>query len=40
VRGDEAITNPGPDLTLQPGDTVSVVGTAEQRAAFIALLDE
>ena len=40
VRGDEAITNPGPDLTLEPGDTVSVVGTAEQRAAFIALLDE
>ena len=40
VRGDEAITNPGPDLTLEPGDSVSVVGTAEQRAAFIALLDE
>jgi CPA2 family monovalent cation:H+ antiporter-2 len=40
VRGEEAITNPGPDLTLEPGDTVSVVGTAEQRAAFIALLDE
>jgi CPA2 family monovalent cation:H+ antiporter-2 len=39
VRGEEAITNPGPDLSLQPGDTVSVVGTAEQRAAFIALLD-
>ena len=39
VRGEEAITNPGPDLTLEPGDTVSVVGTAEQRAAFIALLD-
>jgi CPA2 family monovalent cation:H+ antiporter-2 len=40
VRGEEAITNPGPDLTLESGDTVSVVGTAEQRAAFIALLDE
>jgi CPA2 family monovalent cation:H+ antiporter-2 len=40
VRGGEAITNPGPDLALEPGDTVSVVGTAEQRAAFIALLDE
>jgi len=40
VRGEEAITNPGPDLALEPGDTVSVVGTAEQRAAFIALLDE
>ena len=40
VRGDEAITNPGPDLTLRPGDTVSVVGTNEQRAAFIALLDD
>ncbi|MDP8901531.1 MAG: NAD-binding protein, partial [Actinomycetota bacterium] len=39
VRGEEAITNPGPDLTLEPGDTVSVVGTAEQRAAFIALLN-
>ena len=40
VRGDEVITNPGPNLTLEPGDTVSVVGTAEQRAGFLALLNE
>ena len=40
VRGDEVITNPGPDLKLEPGDTVSVVGTAEQRAGFLALLNQ
>jgi K+/H+ antiporter YhaU regulatory subunit KhtT len=40
VRGDEVVTNPGPELTLEPGDTVSVVGTAEQRARFLALLDQ
>lgn len=39
VRGDEVVTNPGPELTLEPGDTVSVVGTTEQRAGFLALLD-
>lgn len=39
VRGEEVVTNPGPDLTLEPGDTVSVVGTAEQRAGFLALMD-
>ena len=40
IRGQDAITNPSPDLTLEPGDTVSVVGTKDQRAAFIALLDD
>ncbi len=39
VRGDEVVTNPGPDLTLEPGDIVSVVGTAEQRSGFLALIE-
>jgi CPA2 family monovalent cation:H+ antiporter-2 len=34
VRGDEVIPNPGANLTLRPGDTVGVLGTSEQRAAF------
>lgn len=40
VRGDEVVTNPGPDLELAPGDTLSVLGTAEQRSAFLALIDD
>lgn len=40
VRGEEVFTNPGPDLALKPGDTLSVLGTTEQRAAFISLMDE
>ena len=40
VRGDEVFTNPGPGLTLEPGDAVSIVGTREQRAGFLALLGE
>ena len=36
VRGDEVIPNPGADLVLEPGDTVGVLGTTEQRAAFRA----
>ncbi len=39
VRGDEVVTNPGPDLELAPGDTLSVLGTTEQRSAFLALMD-
>jgi monovalent cation:H+ antiporter-2, CPA2 family len=34
VRGDEVIPNPGADLALQAGDSVGVLGTPEQRAAF------
>ena len=34
VRGDEVIPNPGADLTLQAGDSVGVLGTPQQRAAF------
>jgi len=40
VRGDEVVTNPGPDLELAPGDTLSVLGTTEQRSAFLALMDD
>lgn len=40
VRGDEVVTNPGPDLELAPGDTLSVLGTTEQRSAFLALMED
>ena len=39
VRGEDIVTNPGPDLKLAPGDTLSVLGTTEQRSAFLALMD-
>jgi CPA2 family monovalent cation:H+ antiporter-2 len=34
VHGDNVTANPGPDFALAPGDLVSVLGTADQRAAF------
>jgi CPA2 family monovalent cation:H+ antiporter-2 len=34
VHGDNVTANPGPDVALAPGDLVSVLGTADQRAAF------
>jgi CPA2 family monovalent cation:H+ antiporter-2 len=37
VRAEEVFANPGPDFTLAPGDVVSVLGTPEQRAAFLDL---
>jgi CPA2 family monovalent cation:H+ antiporter-2 len=40
VRGEKVIANPGADLRLAPGDTVGVLGTAEQRVAFRALARE
>jgi CPA2 family monovalent cation:H+ antiporter-2 len=39
VRGEEVFANPGPDFVLAPGDVVSVLGTPEQRAAFLGLSD-
>ena len=39
VRGEEVFANPGADFALAPGDVVSVLGTPEQRAAFLSLLD-
>ncbi|HKH76589.1 MAG TPA: cation:proton antiporter [Rubrobacteraceae bacterium] len=39
VRGEEVFANPGPDFALAPGDVVSVLGTPEQRAAFLGLSD-
>jgi len=37
VRGDEVIPNPGANLALQAGDSVGVLGTPQQRAAFRAI---
>ena len=34
LRADSVLANPGPRLVLRPGDTVGVIGTADQRAAF------
>jgi len=37
VRGDLVLASPGPDGRFEPGDLVGVLGTPEQRAAFVAL---
>src|SRR5829696_4324465 len=37
VRGEEVVANPGPEFALAPSDTLGVLGTADQRAAFRAL---
>ncbi len=34
LRGEQMISNPGPELVLKADDIVAVYGTAEQRAAF------
>jgi K+/H+ antiporter YhaU regulatory subunit KhtT len=31
------LANPGPDARFEPGDLVGVLGTPEQRAAFVTL---
>ena len=40
VRGDEALPNPGPEVTFEAGDVVGVLGTPDQRAAFRELVQE
>src|ERR671933_2400593 len=40
VRGEEVVPNPGPDVALRAGDLVGVLGTPDQRAAFVALAHE
>ena len=40
VRGEEVMPNPGPEVALQAGDLVGVLGTPDQRAAFRALAKE
>jgi CPA2 family monovalent cation:H+ antiporter-2 len=40
VRGDEVMPNPGPEVALQAGDLVGILGTPDQRAAFRALAQE
>ena len=37
VRDDLVLANPGPDARFEPGDLVGVLGSPEQRAAFVAL---
>jgi CPA2 family monovalent cation:H+ antiporter-2 len=37
VRDDLVLASPGPDARFEPGDLVGVLGTPEQRAAFVAL---
>ncbi|MDQ4003737.1 MAG: cation:proton antiporter [Actinomycetota bacterium] len=34
VRGEGVTANPGPEVALAPGDTIGVLGTADQRAAL------
>src|SRR5215216_2085539 len=34
VREESVIANPGPEVTIAPGDTVGVLGTPDQRAAL------
>ncbi|MDZ4717446.1 MAG: cation:proton antiporter [Roseiflexaceae bacterium] len=38
LRDGVAVSNPGPDEILQAGQSIAIVGTAEQRAAFRVLL--
>jgi monovalent cation:H+ antiporter-2, CPA2 family len=40
VRGEEVVPNPGPEIALRAGDLVGVLGTTEQRAAFMTLAHE
>jgi CPA2 family monovalent cation:H+ antiporter-2 len=37
VRDDLVLAGPGPDARFEPGDLVGVLGTQEQRTAFVAL---
>jgi CPA2 family monovalent cation:H+ antiporter-2 len=39
IRGEEVMPNPGPEVALQAGDLVGILGTPDQRAAFRALAD-
>lgn len=40
VRGNETVPAPGPDFTLEPGDTAVVVGTPEGIERLASLLHE
>jgi K+:H+ antiporter len=40
VRGDEVLPNSGPEVALEDGDVVGVLGTPDQQAAFRALVYE
>jgi CPA2 family monovalent cation:H+ antiporter-2 len=34
IRGDDLLANPEPEVALQTGDLISILGTPDQRAAF------
>ena len=34
IRGDDLLANPGPEIVLQAGDLMSILGTPDQRSAF------
>ena len=38
LRDEEVVSNPGPEEVLSPGQSVAIVGTPEQRAAFRATM--
>ena len=38
-RGEETISNPSPETTLEPGDLLVAVGTREEQAELDALVD-
>jgi CPA2 family monovalent cation:H+ antiporter-2 len=40
VRGDEALPNPGPEVSFEAGDVIGVLGTPDQRAAFREFVQE
>ena len=40
VRGDDALPNPGPEVSFEAGDVVGVLGTPDQRGAFQKLVQE
>jgi TrkA domain protein len=38
-RGEETVTNPPPETTLEPGDLLVAVGTREEQAELVALVE-
>ena len=40
IRGDDVLPNPGPEVALEAGDVVGVLGTPEQQSAFRELAED